>query len=72
MTLAVPGIPGLPAGLRDGFIGSYQRKQDEAIHLLLILARRRLVRIETAFRIIGDVRYLAADLGSKVGSHGLR
>ncbi len=54
--LAFSRILRQPAGLRDGFIGSHQRKQDEAIHLLLILARRRLVRIETAFRIIARCR----------------
>ena len=59
-------------GLRDGFIGSHQRKQDEAIHLLLILARRRLVRIETAFRIVRDVGHLTPDLGGEISGHGLR
>ncbi len=50
-----------PAGLRHSFRRRQQREQDEPVHLLLVLARRRQIRIEPALGIRGLVRHLARD-----------
>jgi len=60
-----------PIGLRDRFIRRQERKQDEAIHLALVLARGDTIRIEAAFGIHRDVGDLAADLCTQVGRYRL-
>ena len=70
-TLARSRVLRLPIGLRDRFIRRQERKQDEAIHLALVLARGDAIQIEAAFGIHRDVGDLAADLCTQVGRYRL-
>jgi hypothetical protein len=68
---AFPLVLRLPISLRDRFIRRQERKQDETIHLALVLARGGTIRIEAAFGIHSDVWDLATDSCAQVGRYRL-
>ena len=58
-----------PPGLIDRFFGRQQGEQDEAFHLLLVLARGGAIGIETGFRILRNIGHDTGDLVREVPNH---
>ncbi|MNO92337.1 hypothetical protein D3C76_839090 [compost metagenome] len=63
---------GDPVGLRQGLLGRGNGKQDEAIHLLLLLGRHHGIGVKPGQGILGQGRHHGAHLGGQPFGEDLR